>query len=111
MRAKALERVGLLTVTLLASSACAVKTVDCWQLNDQEIADARQHGQCGDAFARNHDEFVPIGSVVPPQRRKARPPSVQLADDPTPVAVPADTPKKRKANQRPTPTQSAQNFP
>ncbi|MCW2243364.1 hypothetical protein [Azospirillum canadense] len=110
MGANALKRV-LPLIALLASSACAVKTVDCWQLSDQEVADAQKNGQCGNAFARTHDEVIPVGSVVPPQRRKARPPNAQLLDDPGPAVIQAEALKRPKSGVRPPRTQSAQNFP
>ncbi|WP_448204788.1 hypothetical protein [Azospirillum sp. sgz302134] len=102
---------ALLMMALLVPSACAVKTVDCWQLDDPALAEAQKHGQCGDAFARNRQEIVPVGSVVPPQRRKARPPSVLYADDPAPAIVTVDTKRKRKPGTSPALTQSAQDFP
>ena len=111
MGANALIRCVLLVGALFLPSACAVQTVDCWQLNDQELADARKHGRCGDAFARNHQEIVPVGSVTPPQRRKPRPPSAQHTDDPESAIVATDARKKRKPGGSPTPTQSAQSFP
>ncbi|MBP2290561.1 hypothetical protein [Azospirillum rugosum] len=110
MEAKALKRV-LPLIALLASSACAVKTVDCSLLSDQEIADAHRNGQCGNVFARTHDEVIPVGSVVPPQRRKARPPNAQLLDDPGPAVIQAEAEKRAKTATRPPRTQSAQNFP
>ena len=111
MGANALMKCVLLMGALFLPSACAVQTVDCWQLNDQELANAQKHGRCGDAFARNHQEIVPVGSVTPPQRRKPRPPSAQYADDPGAAVAATDARKKRKSGGSPTPTQSAQNFP
>lgn len=110
MEAKALKRV-LPLIALLASSACAVKTVDCSALNDQEVVDARKNGQCGNTFARIHEEVIPVGSVVPPQRRKTRPPNAQLLDDSGPAVIQAEAVKRSKTATSPPRTQSAQNFP
>lgn len=110
MGAKTLKRV-LPLIALLASSACAVKTVDCGRLGGQEAADAHRAGECGDAFARSQDEVIPIGSVVPPQRRKTRQPSVQRPDDSGSVLIQTEIPKEPRAAGHPARTQSAQNFP
>lgn len=110
MGAKALKGV-LLLIALLASSACAVKTVDCSQRDGLEVADAQKNGQCGNAFARTHEEVIPVGSVVPPQRRKARPPNAQLQDDSGPAVIQAEASKWSKTASRPPRTQSAQTFP
>ena len=93
MGAKAFRRV-LVLMALVVLPGCAVHVVDCWQLSDTELADAQTRGQCGDAFARNMQEIVPVGGVAPAQRRKARTITVERPDDPAPV--PVKTPKKKR---------------
>lgn len=85
MRRTAL-RWALALLVLTGASGCAVRTVDCWQLDDEELAAARKEGRCEDAFARNSQEIVPLDKVNRPHPRKSAPP---------PAAAPPEPPKAK----------------
>lgn len=63
----------LIAATLLPLAACAVQTVDCWQLDTGALKEARSKGWCQDAFARNVHTYVPIGVDTRPPRRSPPP--------------------------------------
>ncbi len=91
MRRTALRCAAALVV-LVSASGCAVRTVDCWQLDDPELAELKKTGQCGDAFARNSHEIVPLAEI---KRQRVRKAPVQ-AVEPAVETKPAKGKAKRK---------------
>ncbi|AWK89164.1 hypothetical protein [Azospirillum thermophilum] len=74
----------------LLLSGCAVRTVDCWQLDEHDLEEARGRGQCNDAFARNREELVPVDKLDRPARRKAP----VVTDAPAPPGPPPEPRRK-----------------
>lgn len=97
MAAKAWNGLGLLAGDILLGvlpAGCAVRTVDCWQLDGSALEEAQAKGWCRDAFAPNVRTIVPIGEAgrAPAQRPRAEP----AAPGPS-VAVPPPPPRKPRA--------------
>lgn len=77
----------------LLLSGCAVRTVDCWQLDESDLEEARGRGQCNDAFARNREELVPVDKIGRPARKKT-PTAPLVTDAPAPLVPPPEPRRK-----------------
>ncbi|HYG84765.1 MAG TPA: hypothetical protein VD978_00740 [Azospirillum sp.] len=78
-----------------------MRTVDCWQLDAEELTQAQKSGQCDDAFARNGHEIVPLPALNRP--RSGRPALLPAEAPAKPVEEKKKT-KKQKSNPNPKPT-------
>lgn len=99
MRARASRGLGLLAGAVLLAvlpAGCAVRTVDCWQLDGAALEEAQAKGWCRDAFAPNVQTIVPIGEAgqPPAQRRRAEPATPGSATPGSEVPVPPPPPRK-----------------
>lgn len=112
-------RIGALrigTVSLLLMSAASVCTgpagaqaIDCWLLDQDGLARARERGLCQDAFARNTQAGGPAGgqTVVIPKRHDgevaATPPAPSPAKPPPAPAKPKRTTLAHRSQGAPLP--------
>ena len=97
MRRTALRCAAALAV-LMGASGCAVRTVDCWQLDGEELAQAEKAGFCNDAFALNAQQIVPLDEL---NRKRVRKPAAKAAE---PAATPPAKPKPRRKTANPSPS-------
>ncbi len=97
MRRTALRCAAALVV-LMGASGCAVRTVDCWQLDDPELAELKKTGHCGDAFARNSHEIVPLAEIKRQRVGKAAVKAVEPAAETKPAKGKAKRKKSAEKN-------------
>ena len=83
-------------VVLVGLSGCAVRTVDCWQLDGEELAQAEYAGFCGDAFALNSHQIVPLDQL---KRKPASKAAAAKAAAPA-ETKPAKSKRKKKADKQ-----------
>ena len=95
MRRMALRSAAALVV-LVGASGCAVRTVDCWQLDGEELAQAEHAGFCNDAFALNSHQIVPLDEL---NRKRVRKPAAVKAVEPAKTKPAKVRPKKTPAKQ------------
>ena len=99
MRRLVLRGVAALVV-LVGASGCAVRTVDCWQLDGEELAQAEYAGFCNDAFALNSHQFVPLDQM---NRKRVRKAAAVKAVDPAETKPAKGKPRKKKPRPSPSP--------